>query len=142
MAVSIPYVQSGASIVNSNFLCRSSMTSSSRVEFGGTRCVAARDDVTGLADDLGGDVAHLADGRLQLLRDGAGWELAARQLRHVDGEVAAAFQVGRDAKTGGERAQVAGDRLLPGDQVNGAALDAFADARRQSRRRRSRSRRC
>ncbi len=84
--------------------------------------VTAGDDAAGLRNDLLRGVAHLQHRRAQRGRHGRARVATTRDLGDVDGVVAHPLEVGHHAQRGDQHAQIAGDRLLTGQQVEGARL--------------------
>jgi hypothetical protein len=84
--------------------------------------VAAGDDAARLGDDLLRGVAHLHDDAAQRRRDGRRGVAPTGDLRDVHGVVAHPLQVGHHPQRGDQHPQVAGDRLLARQQVEGPRL--------------------
>jgi len=68
--------------------------------------------------DLDVEFAHLGEGALQALRDGALREAHAGELSDVLGDVAHTLQGGADAQGRDDDAQIAGDRLLTSEDLD------------------------
>ncbi|OJU41724.1 MAG: hypothetical protein BGN97_08715 [Microbacterium sp. 69-10] len=75
------------------------------------------------AGDLDVQLAHAAEGALQALRDRALREAQPGELRDVLGHVAHALQRCADAQRRDDDAQVAGDRLLAGEDLDGLLVE-------------------
>src|ERR1039457_7555898 len=84
--------------------------------------------MSGFADNVRGDPAHLSDRGLQLARHGARGKLPPGQLGYMNGKIAGALEVGGNAKAGRERTQVACDGLLTRDQIDSSPVDVLAEA--------------
>ncbi len=75
------------------------------------------------AGDLDVQFAHLGEGALEALRDGALGEAQAGELGDVLGHVAHALQRSAHPERGHHDAQVARDRLLTGEDLDGLLVE-------------------
>ncbi|GAA2575277.1 hypothetical protein GCM10009862_13170 [Microbacterium binotii] len=80
--------------------------------------VARAQQLGELAGHVDVDLAHLRESALETLRDGAVGEAHTGQLRDVLGDVAHPLERCADAQCRDDRAQVARDGLLPGEDID------------------------
>ena len=106
--------------------CSSSIASSSRSRVLASSHVLGGDDRAALGDDPLGDLAHLQDGGADVGGHGGLGVAQPRDLGDVAGEVAHALEVGAHAHRRDDHAQVGGDGLLAGEQVDGEGVEALA----------------
>ena len=76
-----------------------------------------------LVGDLDVEAAHLGERRTQALRHDLVGEAVAGELRDVLGHVAHPLERGADAQRAHDDAQVAGDRLLAGEDLDGEFVE-------------------
>jgi hypothetical protein len=100
-----------------------SISSSSRSS---SSAVLLGDHAAGLGDQALGHLAHLDDGRAELRRDRRLGVAPAGDPGHVAGQVAHPLEVRAHPQAGDDGAQVAGNRLLAREQVEGPPVQLVA----------------
>ena len=85
--------------------------------------VLGGDDRAGLGDDRLGQATHLGKGAAPLGGDGCLGEAQAGLLGHVLGQITHALEGSGDAHGAQDDAEVAGHRLVEGNQIEAAFLD-------------------